>query len=828
MKRILAITTLVFVFSITSCFNDFTIPQKVEVSTNAKYNFTVADVDYSLANYFEPSSIISNIGDSFEVYDYNPGANQSKQSFLLRIPIQEIPLDFSSYLSSTDFGNLISTMNFEQEVTIPSISVNQTKPVDLIVINNAINTMVTFTGPITGSFIQQKVNFAAGFTSVSYDNGKVVISASVSGEVKLYSGPNDTAAKSTLIASGNMDGGTATLDISGKKLYSEYTYISFENAGSSFVGTIDPDSTIIRAEGITQGPISIPQLNYSFPIASAGSGLESCQIDTGSLVCQIITGWEGVTLAQSLDFTGGLNFNMISSTKNLAGETFNNQDIDVEANCSIEFNNATVDFSKTPNIKIQVDISQIASAVIALPAGTNTSISVNQNLPAEASSMITQIDWKSGCGIKIDYTNTFPTGNDFALSSVTSSFLGLSSQPTKTLNSNTTDGSISFLTSTDYQCPITSSTQVDFTANLDLPGSTPNKIVVQNVVPGNTYKIKLKITPILDWDKLYLNSSLLNANGSTCMDFNLASIFGNLDSTFGCNISNKIRLKSLPIHLFCEIPNLSVFNNPSFNGKIRVFLADSTGTLIGSNENYILGSASSNAQMPLVSEPALVKNQSGVVTSVVSGGLSSDLASILNASATNPSSQLGISYNLSLTTGSSSSLIIDHSTLGSNANTTIKIAALIILPFEFDLIDDVNLNIMNMLSSIDTTDPNWDVLRRTGPTDVTDLQKFLDIIESVSISYSPTKKPFISSNEINLILDMDGSGSTFATQSLSLNGGRYSENPSDLLNTYPLQPQVELELKAGTLSIPRDIGIKTKIDLTINTNGEPITIWGGQ
>ena len=58
-------------------------------------------------------------------------------------------------------------------------------------------------------------------------------------------------------------------------------------------------------------------------------------------------------------------------------------------------------------------------------------------------------------------------------------------------------------------------------------------------------------------------------------------------------------------------------------------------------------------------------------------------------------------------------------------------------------------------------------------------------------------------------------------------GGKYSENPSKLLHTYPLQPEVILELKAGMLAIPRQMAIKTRIDLGIETNGNEIPIFGG-
>ena len=43
------------------------------------------------------------------------------------------------------------------------------------------------------------------------------------------------------------------------------------------------------------------------------------------------------------------------------------------------------------------------------------------------------------------------------------------------------------------------------------------------------------------------------------MDFNLASMFSSLDSALHTTISDKINLCELPIHLYCDIPNLDAF-----------------------------------------------------------------------------------------------------------------------------------------------------------------------------------------------------------------------------------------------------------------------------
>ena len=337
----------------------------------------------------------------------------------------------------------------------------------------------------------------------------------------------------------------------------------------------------------------------------------------------------------------------------------------------------------------------------------------------------------------------------------------------------------------------------------------------------------IEVTPVLDWKEIEIDSGDLSSNGKICMDFNLASMFSSLDSALHTTISDKINLCELPIHLYCDIPNLDAFNNPNFAGKIKFFLVDSSENQIGSNELYVLGNNSSSAVMPFAVEPVLNKTADDVVISTVTGGLSADISSILNASASVPNSKLGVDYNIGLTTGSSGTITINHDALQNASNTTIKITAMVILPLELNLTGDVNVDIIEMMG-VDRSDPNWDVMKRTEATSLGKIEKLIEIIDNVSISYAPTKKPFISSSDICIVMDMDGAAnSQFETKVLSLNGGKYAEDPTKLLNTYPLQPEVNLLLKAGQIAVPRAMGIKSKIDLGIDTNGKEVTVWGG-
>lgn len=837
MKKSILPALLFISLFVTGCVNDITnisLPKEVAVTTHAKYNFTITELDMDLSEHFNLSTLLSgSMSGGMQAYDYNPGGNQQKQMFLIRVPIQEIPLDFSSFMASTDLGSSLSAMSFEQEIAIPAVNLNTSQEFDIDVINAMVNAMVTFAGGIDGGDTLQQVNFASNFDHVIYNNGLIEITTtdtSLSGRVALYSAATDSDAQTTKIAQTTISGGKATLDISGKSLYGAYTYIAFENASSeNFAGVIKDSSKLKSAHGVTSAsPVDLPQLSTSFPVGTGNDSLEECTFGTGSsLSCIIETpGWTGVSLNKTIALTGGLTATINGDTTDLGGVTFTNQDIDATLDLTVNFSNADIYFNKKPKITMSTDIPLIQSVRVKLPDGTDTSINVNQDLPDEAKTMVKKINWKEGCGIKVKYTNTFPSGNDFTLKDVESNFLGLTGTTDQILEAGKSNQEVSFLTTSTNETIITSTTKIDFAANLDLPGSTAGKIIAVNVEPGKTYKVKVEVTPVLNWEDITIDSGNLSSSGNMCMDFNLGSLFSSLDTALHTTISDRITLKELPVHLYCDIPNLTAFNNPKFSGKIKFFLANSSDAPIAGYDHYILGSASSSEDLSLAVEPTLVKTDDNMVTSVVTGGFISDMAPILNATTTNPGSKLGIDYNLGLTTGGSGEITINHDALQNSTNTSIKIVALIILPLEVNLLSDVDIDIIQLMN-VDTSEANWDVMHRSGPTDLGNISKALEIIESVSIAYAPTKKPFISSSDIQIIMDMDGSGSVFETKTLSLSGGKYSENPTTLLNTFPLQPSALIRLKAGSLAVPRKMGIKSKIDLGINTNGKEIKIWGG-
>ena len=828
---------------LTGCvqFQNMTVPKKVQVKTTAEYNFTIAEFEKDFSDKLSAAEIQKSIGGSFEFYDYNPGGNEKVQQYLLRMPLEEVPLDFGSYMESIDIGKNLDAMNFEQDIPIPNLQLNAEQEIDLEILNTMMIGLLAVKGNIgTGP---QKVNFK-GFSTVSISSGKLTINtASANGTVKLYSDSGLTQAgcsSANLIATGTLKSGKVVFDLSGKTLYANETYIDFvdDDTNQEFVGTLNKTAKISKVTGLTQDDKTITLDPVSFKGAGESSPVKECVFsDDSTLSLNISTpNWDGVTITKNIKLSGGLELTFSGSeTESLMGKKYTNQDIILEPELTLKFSNATIDFTSKPKYKLSSDIKGFKSVTVKLPEGVKTSFDVKQKLPSSASSMVKQIVWNAGSGIEIEYSNTLPAENAMKMTA-SSEFIGLTSK-TKTIETTTDNEKkkIQFHSDAEKNTSISNDTIVDFSANLELPGynGTENTITISGVTPGESYKIAMKITPVFDWESITIDTTALNDTGvlgEMAVDFNpktlLSSLDSMLDSSGNSKISDKIDLSKLELKLFCERPDFESFKNVQFTGKIGLGRTSDEGKTLN-NPTYILGTETEDHQLIFNNEPVLEKDSKGTVISDLTRVqcVGTNLASTINS--ISESEKLGLNYSLKLTgTDGNKDLKLTKGALKNSSKTSLKITAMIILPLELKVTEDYTVDVMKMAGkSFDPSDSSEaDLLGRTefsssGGT----MEKLMNIIENVSVTYAPSKKPIIGNAEIKI--DLDGTGTKFEEKSISINGGIYTEKPKMIVEN-PVKPSVNVVLKQGELKIPREMSFKTRLDLQIKTNGEPLEFGG--
>ena len=828
---------------LTGCvqFQNMTVPKKVQVKTTAEYNFTIAEFEKDFSDKLSAAEIQESIGENLEFYDYNPGGNQEVQQYLLRMPLEEVPLDFGSYMESIDIGKNLDAMNFEQDIPIPNLQLNAEREIDLEILNTMMIGLLAVKGNIgTGP---QKVNFT-GFSTVSISSGKLTINTvSANGTVKLYSASGLTQAgcsTATPIATGTLKSGKVVFDLSGKTLYANETYIDFvdDNSKQEFVGTLNETAKISKVTGLLQDGKTIKLDPVSFKGAGESSPVKKCVFSDDSKLSLNITTpeWKGVTITKNIKLSGGLDLTFSGSeTESLKDIIYTNQDIILEPELTLKFSNATIDFTSKPKYKLSSDIKGFKSVTVKLPEGVKTSFKVEQDLPSSASSMVNEIVWNKGSGIEIEYSNTLPAGNAMEMTA-SSDFIGLTSQ-TKTIDTTTetNKNTIKFYSDAEKTTEISNATKVDFSANLVLPkyNETENTITISGVTPGESYKIAMKITPVFDWKSITIDTTALDASGVSgkmAVDFNPKTLLSSLDSMLdssGTNkISDKIDLSKLELKLFCERPDYESFKNVQFTGQIALGRTSDEGVTL-KDAAYILGSETEDHQLIFNNEPVLEKDSKGTVISDLTGVqcVGTNLASTINS--ISESEKLGLNYSLKLTgSDGKTDLKLTKDDLKNSSNTSLKITAMIILPLELKVTEDYTVDVMKMAGKSfnpdDSTEP--DLLGRTefsssGGT----MEKLMNIIENVSVTYAPSKKPIIGNAEIQI--DLDGTGANFEEKSISINGGIYTEKPKMIVEN-PVKPSVNVVLKQGELKIPREMSFKTRLDLQIKTNGEPLEFGG--
>ena len=829
---------------LTGCvqFQNMTVPKKVQVKTTAEYNFTIAEFEKDFSDKLSAAEIQKSIGETFEFYDYNPGGNQEVQQYLLRMPLEEVPLDFGSYMESNDIGKNLDAMNFEQDIPIPNLQLNAEQEIDLEILNTMMIGLLAVKGNIgTGP---QKVNFK-DFSTVSISSGKLTINtASANGTVKLYSASGLTQAgcsTATPIATGTLKSGKVVFDLSGKTLYANETFIDFvdDNTNQEFVGTLNKTAKISKVTGLSQDDKIITLDPVSFKGAGESSPVKECVFSDDSKLSLNITtpNWDGVTITKNIKLSGGLDLTFSGSeTESLMGKKYTNQDIILEPELTLKFSNATIDFTSKPKFELSSEIKGFESVTVKLPEGVKTSFDVKQELPSSASSMVKQIVWNAGSGIEIEYSNTLPAGNAMEMTA-SSDFIGLNSQ-TETIETTTGNEKkkIEFHSDAEKTTEISNATKVDFSANLVLPeyNETENTITISGVKPGESYKIAMKITPVFDWESITIDTTALNDTGvlgEMAVDFNPKTLLSSLDSMLdpsgNSKISDKIDLSKLELKLFCERPDYESFKNVQFTGKIGLGGTSDGGVTLKDDAAYILGSETEDHQLIFNNEPVLEKDSKGTVISDLSkvSCVGTNLASTINS--ISESEKLGLNYSLKLTgTDGNNKLTLQKTDLNNSSNTSLKITAMIILPLELKVTADYTVDVMKMAGkSFNPNDPSEpDLLGRTdfsssGGT----MEKLMNIIESVSVTYAPSKKPIIGNAEIKI--DLDGTGTNFEEKSISINGGIYTEKPKMIVEN-AVKPSVNVVLKEGELKIPREMSFKTRLDLQIKTNGEPLEFGG--
>ena len=601
-------------------------------------------------------------------------------------------------------------------------------------------------------------------------------------------------------------------------------------------------------------------LEFNFTLNDTESDIfESCVVGQGTLFTEIIipSDWKGVSVSYSFSANGGL---VIEESEGKTSGTRKTIDL-TDKKITKDQINATAQITLTvqPNysvsssplmLKISSDIKSLNTLNVNL-SDVTTVFQETEPLPEGMKDAFSKI-YLSSSGVKIDYVNTLPTGNDIELK-VKSEFFGLQEKP-GVLKANT-QGVLELLSDSNPQkIDISASSSYDFDVNITLPGATseePQKVSLKNVKFGETYQISMNITPVLNWEKIVLKdgfASALTKKDKKALPFNINELLSSVsDKISENNLFANIEIKSLPIYVFFTKPQTNgsnLFTNSNFTGKMSVYYGtasnpkqedgvDISQTLVDENSE---DDEKIPKQIGFVDYPELniSEDNKKVLSSLdnVSVSLKGDVAKIINSAIKDTSgsgNSLYVDYDLKFTNNDGDGLVISKNDLATKGS--IGVYIYIVLPFEFRVSEEVKVSAQKLLN--DTID--GDIFGRKSKDDFVNVEDYFALINSASVYYEFTKLPVCSDDSDSIAFDigMDcGEGGEIPiTEDSSIRKGTITiskKNVEDMLKEYPVKPTMNLSIKKNSeFYIPQIFDVAVKLNLNIQTDGE-IEIFGGQ
>ena len=829
--------TLSFSLIFMGCgLNTLQVPKEVKLKTKAKYEFSVLDFDTSAENSKIKLSDYLDIGkmlqekssDSFEILKYREA--EAYQQFLIHMSLPETEFDLSEAFKNMDFADKMTGFDINKTIQIPAIpNAKQTQYIDMDDIRAQLNTIVTCTGTTSDSDLE--IGFTS-FTTVEYESGYFVVAGTIpdGATVKLFDG-------STQISSGTFSSGVAELNIGGKIIKGTGMILKFtDTTGADFSATVKTGSKLKKATGVTVASVPVTVNDITLP-ASIPDGIEACSVGQGTLTVDIKVpaSWSANIIdTYSINLSGGITANCTNTSKtaDLSGQSLSNEDITAKTNLSLNFNDSTITFgsgnSYKPCVEVTVDIKKF-TATVKLDDSYDVAISANQSTD-EIKEYVNSIALLPS-GFDVTAKNTLPEGNNIGLE-ISSGFFGMTSV-TKTISSRTASTQKLEFRGEEKTVDFSTVSTFDVAGAINLPAYNPSDktFTVTDVVPGKEYELSLTVTPFIDWESanVKLPDELTTGyTGDMSVGINKKTLFESFDSEN--KIAPNLNIKSLPLYLYASVPT-DVFEGLKFKAKIESYYGtkDGSGHITEvtpdakrrslfpkptSNDPSVIYEAGlAPKEITFIPLPEFKKNANGEVLKLSKTPDAIDFADAINDFSDTGS--LCINYNVTPDGGNGTyditkDQIEDLKKLG---KTSIKIDLVFILSMNFDVTDDIELDLMKIMKK-DT----GDLFGRSEPTSTGDIDKYIGLAKSSTITLSNITLPF--SGDVELLVDMlnDGTGKS---RSIS-DGGSYSisVNPEKLIKKYPLQPKVKVTVKPGTLTLPRELKASGKLKLGINAEGE--------
>ena len=644
---------------------------------------------------------------------------------------------------------------------------------------------------------------------------------------------------------------------------------SGNNSTYSISASFSDDSTISRATGLTMSidPVSINQVVK----IETEDAFVSCEIDDKSgteksilsITTKLPDGWTGVTADREIslsgaitaantefDKTGESDEYLINRKLSLKDKKYSKKEIDgvvsgdinVGGTINISLNDADIVLpnGEAPKIMISTScsITKVKSMTIDLSkyeSPIETKVEVNEDLPSEVSDFIEKIQLNPS-GMNVKYYNTLPEGNDIGFT-VNSSFFGIvDKKDTMNGGTGTADApseSMKFL-GAEKTVNTASENIIDFSAEMEFPGKTeenPDYVTLTNIEIGKSYAVGVTVEPVFAWKSIKLKTANTAVEGNVDTGLNVSEIFKSLTDELGDDsFISRIKLKEIPLYLYSIVPE--IVQDCTFTGNLTAAAYDAEDKRVGDEieieDNFVI----SDSVLPALQKAV---GSDSIVTGFGDASQYTNIADLFNVHASG-NIKIDYKFNLGKSDAGSSDPTIeigkdDLDKLGEDS-VSIMLHARLILPLELSVARlDGNSNepvVIDIIKLMDL-EPGDDLFSRNEPTDLDDLEKYIDAIETAGIRYSVKNNVLQSDKVPHIELDTQDDSLQNEKYNISFSTGTLNieiDDMKDILRSYPFSPTVKLKIPVGTYKIPRNAEAGVGLSVYIKTDGT-VNLFGG-
>ena len=574
--------------------------------------------------------------DKLKVYEYSPKEHPQDLHYLMHFPVFDIDLNMNENFEAIKKINAgLSSGLKETEFKVPKI--NQSKSLTIpLDINDTILKSFNKSGNIPLSFPSVEyemetdipypieISFEDSFSSLTFGTPASlkfsIVAEGASPSFKIFITKAELKKMDgTLISAYTGAAETAEVDLSNKTIPNKCKiYLSFKTQGGepghSFTPKLKREITgkIKRVDGIKLGPIEHTISTTSIELGA--NNFDSAKISEGNIKYSISlpSGLTGFTISPFIKISqgnGGLNCDMTAlaseQTKDLAGKTINNQNINISGKINISANGAVYEYTDNMNaeVKFDVNINKFAWVKLKMAEDFKPEYDYDQDI-TEIKKLVKKIKFNE-LSSKIKLENSLPPGNDIKIKLSSNSF-GVDSG-FQTFPAGITEKEM--FKRENFSLDLSGINKFDFKAEIQFPNydQVANILTLNNIEGGAVYKFGGTLELKADWKEAIIKPGDAGAledsypNGAEPIKFKLLNDYPGLKN---------LRFKPIKGYFYLN-SDIIKGSNPGLNAEMNLSMLygkDNTGTeepLASSNNiNFVdklpdfTGTSPENYQIP--------------------------------------------------------------------------------------------------------------------------------------------------------------------------------------------------------------------------------------